>query len=224
MNQIISNENDYAARINEEHSRAFEKAQDALNHARMAGELLIEAKGLLKHGEWGNWLAENVSFSESTAQNYMRLAKNWDRLVKSPTVGDLGLRKALSLLSDVPKIGDYVEAWVPPLSPDLDYMTCPWGDSRTLVISPSRKHENFYEFACFDPLKSPEIMFTTVTAEGVEMFLNHHLKTIKEDGSLLTWKVLPGESFSSTEENETTRCTVPEAKQFNDSFWRLQET
>jgi hypothetical protein len=220
MSQIISIDSDYAARINEEHSRAYGKARDALTHARMAGELLIEAKSLLKHGEWGNWLTENVSFSESTAQNYMRLAKNWDRLVKSPTVGDLGLRKALSLLSDFPKVGDFVEAWVPPLSSDRDYMTCPWGDSRTLVISPSRKHENFYEFAYFDTLKSSEVMFTTVTAAGVEMFLNHYLKTIKEDGSLLTWKVLPGESFSSNEENETACCTVPEVRQFNDAFWR----
>ena len=72
MSQIISIDSDYAARINEEHSRAYGKARDALTHARMAGELLIEAKSLLKHGEWGNWLTENVSFSESTAQNYMR--------------------------------------------------------------------------------------------------------------------------------------------------------
>jgi hypothetical protein len=39
----------------------------------MAGELLIEAKSLLKHGEWGNWLTENASFTERTAQSYMRL-------------------------------------------------------------------------------------------------------------------------------------------------------
>ncbi len=188
MTLEITETSEITTRINEEHSRAFSKARDALSHARNAGELLIEAKSLLKHGEWGNWLAENVAFTERTAQSYMRLARNWESLSKNETISDLGLVKTLSLLSDVPKIGDYVEAWVPPLSPDRDYMTCPWGDSRTLVISPSRKHENFYEFAYFDPLKSSEIMFTTVTTEGVEMFLNHYLKTIKEDGSLLTWK------------------------------------
>ena len=71
--EIARNPEEIATRINEEHSRAYVKARDALSHARAAGELLIEAKSLLKHGEWGNWLAENVSFSESTAQNYMRL-------------------------------------------------------------------------------------------------------------------------------------------------------
>ena len=73
MTLEITETSEIATRINEEHSRAFSKAQGALSHARNAGELLIEAKSLLKHGEWGNWLAENVSFSESTAQNYMRL-------------------------------------------------------------------------------------------------------------------------------------------------------
>lgn len=36
------------------------------------GKRLEEAKSLLHHGEWGNWLAENVDYSESTANNIMR--------------------------------------------------------------------------------------------------------------------------------------------------------
>ena len=112
--EIVRNPEEIASKINEEHTRAFEKAQDALSHARAAGELLIEAKGLLKHGEWGNWLAENVAFTERTAQSYMRLARNWESLSKNETISDLGLVKTLSLLSDVPKVGDYEEAWVPP--------------------------------------------------------------------------------------------------------------
>jgi hypothetical protein len=42
--EIARNPQEIATRINEEHTRAFGKAQDALSHARAAGELLIEAK------------------------------------------------------------------------------------------------------------------------------------------------------------------------------------
>lgn len=39
------------------------------------GKRLIEAKQGLSHGEWGIWLAGEVEFSERTAQNFMRIAK-----------------------------------------------------------------------------------------------------------------------------------------------------
>ena len=41
------------------------------------GRLLLEAKGLVPHGEWGKWLAENVDYSESTANNLMRCFKEF---------------------------------------------------------------------------------------------------------------------------------------------------
>lgn len=37
------------------------------------GKRLLEAKALLPHGEWGVWLAENVDYSESKAENLMRI-------------------------------------------------------------------------------------------------------------------------------------------------------
>ena len=48
--EIARNPEEIASRINEEHARALGKAQDAMSHARAAGEPLIEAKSLLKHG------------------------------------------------------------------------------------------------------------------------------------------------------------------------------
>jgi hypothetical protein len=56
--EIARNPQEIASRINEEHARAFGKAQDALSHARAAGELLIEAKSLLKHVD--TWLAKSL--------------------------------------------------------------------------------------------------------------------------------------------------------------------
>lgn len=60
------------------------------------GKRLNEAKEQLQHGEWLGWLEEKVDFSESTAQRFMRLAKEYQN--PSP-VTDLGASKALVLLA-----------------------------------------------------------------------------------------------------------------------------
>lgn len=60
------------------------------------GKRLNEAKAQLPHGEWLGWLQEKVDFSESTAQRFMRLAKEYEN--PSP-VTDLGASKALVLLA-----------------------------------------------------------------------------------------------------------------------------
>lgn len=60
------------------------------------GKRLIEAKAQLKHGEWLEWLREEVAFSEASAQRYMRLAREYG---ESRTVTDLGAGKALELLA-----------------------------------------------------------------------------------------------------------------------------
>lgn len=60
------------------------------------GNRLNEAKALLNHGEWLPWLADKVGYSESTAQNFMRLARKY---TNPQLVGDLGMRKALALLA-----------------------------------------------------------------------------------------------------------------------------
>ena len=37
------------------------------------GKRLTEAKAMVKHGEWGNWLKERVNYSQRTANNMMKL-------------------------------------------------------------------------------------------------------------------------------------------------------
>lgn len=71
----------------------------AVNIVRM-GQLLIEAKAMLPHGQWGSWLKEKVEFSERSAQNFMRVAREY--AANPQLVADLGsIRKAVALL-DVP--------------------------------------------------------------------------------------------------------------------------
>ena len=79
----------------------------ALSYAIEIGRRLDEAKDLLPHGEWSEWLKNEVNFSQSTANNYMMLFKEYGDVqisifgaeLKSQTLGNLSYSKALKLLS-----------------------------------------------------------------------------------------------------------------------------
>ena len=85
------------ARIRHEHEQVATSMMSVINHAIAAGELLLEAKRQVKHGEWLPWLAENCDIAERTAQVYMRLART--PLEKRNAVADLPLRDALTSLA-----------------------------------------------------------------------------------------------------------------------------
>jgi hypothetical protein len=53
------------------------KAGDAagMAHYHKAGEMLLEAKVGVKHGEWTDWLREHFHLSQTSASVYMKLAK-----------------------------------------------------------------------------------------------------------------------------------------------------
>lgn len=71
------------------------------------GRLLMEAKSMVPHGEWGKYLQERVNFSPSTANNYMNLYKEYgdnqaslfDNFANSQTFQNLTSTKALALLA-----------------------------------------------------------------------------------------------------------------------------
>lgn len=70
------------------------------------GRRLEEAKRVLPHGQWGDWLKKK-EFSQSTAHNFMRLFREYGAdqqslfggVVKSKTFANLTFSKALSLLA-----------------------------------------------------------------------------------------------------------------------------
>ena len=60
-----------------------------LDKAIRLGELLTDQKAALEHGQFGQWVGENLPFSLRTAQRYMGIHRNRDSL-KSDTVSHLG--------------------------------------------------------------------------------------------------------------------------------------
>ena len=123
-----------AERINAGHEAYLATARKALEHALDAGATLHEVKTGLPHGEWLPWLKTNCpGISERSAQRYIRLAKNKDRLKeKSATVADLTLREADWILSD--------RDLVPP---DGCAMTANWEDN-VFFIFPAAEHPGFF--------------------------------------------------------------------------------
>lgn len=78
-----------------------------LNYAIEIGRRLEEAKAMLPHGEWGAWLKRELDYSQSTAQNFMRVFREYGdtqqslfgSTPKSQTFGNLTYSKALRLLA-----------------------------------------------------------------------------------------------------------------------------
>jgi Protein of unknown function (DUF3102) len=96
---------DLRERLKTEHAAAAAALTNSLNHAMAAGDILIEAKLQLRHGQWLPWL-ENCGIAERTAQRYIRLARNRAAIEsKSDNVSDLSVSSALSFLATprVPK-------------------------------------------------------------------------------------------------------------------------
>lgn len=73
----------------------FYKGQFASNTIEI-GKRLIEAKALVKHGEWGKWLEEKVNFSHTSAKRFMQVSTEFKDYA---TLRTLGTGKIFALLS-----------------------------------------------------------------------------------------------------------------------------
>ena len=101
-----------STQINKEHELVLTHAVKALEHARKAGELLIQAKADCKHGEWGEWLDSNFHGSSRQAQRYMKVHQRWPEIEAKATRGsDFSLREGLKLLEAKKEPGDDLWVW-----------------------------------------------------------------------------------------------------------------
>lgn len=60
------------------------------------GKRLTQAKTMLPHGEFGNWLEENFKLSQRTANNFMAVA---ERFGNSPTSANLNQSQMVEMLA-----------------------------------------------------------------------------------------------------------------------------
>jgi hypothetical protein len=71
-----------------------------LQHALAVGDLLLKAKAIVGHGNWGEWLRDHCEMSDRSAQAYMRLARNRGAIeAKSAGTADLSIEAALAALA-----------------------------------------------------------------------------------------------------------------------------
>jgi hypothetical protein len=112
-----------AAGIQAEHQATAASLRRGLEHAVAAGELLVEAKALLRHGEWLAWLQDHCALSDRTARLYMRLARNRSEIEQQiGNVADLSVRGAVALIA-APKqsqLADFVPRVVDAALDDLE--------------------------------------------------------------------------------------------------------
>lgn len=77
-----------------------------LNNSIEIGHRLVEAKSMVSHGEWGSWLKSYVDYSQSTANNLMKIFEEYgaNQLslfgseAKSQALGNLSYTQAIVLL------------------------------------------------------------------------------------------------------------------------------
>lgn len=82
-------------------------ARQLLSNLIEIGRLLVEAKSMVPHGEWGKYLEERVDYSQSTANNLMKLYTEYGgdqesffgSFEKSQAFGKLSYTQALALLA-----------------------------------------------------------------------------------------------------------------------------
>lgn len=93
-----------AERINMRVRAAEDRAKKAVEYAVEAGQLLNEAKTLVPHGEWKQWLAAHCTVAPRTARAYMMLAKRVPTLpdAERQRVADLPMREAIKAITTDP--------------------------------------------------------------------------------------------------------------------------
>ena len=82
-------------------------ARQLLSNLIEIGRLLVEAKSIVPHGEWGKYLEERVDYSQSTANNFMKLYQEYGdkqeslfgSFANSQSFGKLTYTQALALVA-----------------------------------------------------------------------------------------------------------------------------
>lgn len=123
-----------ATEINRLHQQAHASAESAVESAKAAGMLLLEAKVSMKHGEFRPWVEANLSVSLRQAQRYMAAA-----LGKSSSARDVFPKSdMMSLLPPAPprtSLGIWNgDRWMP----EAGYLYCLSADNGNYWVVPAQ--------------------------------------------------------------------------------------
>ncbi len=97
-----------AKAINADHESGEASQAKSLEHYRAAGEKLLMAKATVDHGNWDRWCKINIRFSKRTAEQYMKVAKNWQKVmanaeeIRSKSAATALLEEELAIQSEKP--------------------------------------------------------------------------------------------------------------------------
>ena len=80
----------------------------AISYIIELGKRLKEAKAILQHGEWGEWLKNKVEFSQKTATDYMRIYEEYGMEQETLLPGGTNLQ-AISNLSYTKERAEFIE-------------------------------------------------------------------------------------------------------------------
>jgi len=75
-----SNERSCAEEINNLHDEIRQQVESIIPKIMRIGELLVEQKQKMQHGQFTQWATDNLPFSMRTAQNYMKVFLNKEQL------------------------------------------------------------------------------------------------------------------------------------------------
>lgn len=74
-----------------------------LSNSIEIGRRLIEAKAVVDHGQWGEWLEKSVDYSQRTATNLMRICEEYGQNSNSQAFANLNYSQAVALLGIAPE-------------------------------------------------------------------------------------------------------------------------
>lgn len=106
-NGVVKQQRDIAVVTTEIKDICAQAQRMMLIYAVEIGRRLVEAKEILPHGEWGEWLKNEVQFSQSTANKHMQIFKKFGSTqvslfgaeLNSETFTNLSYSQALKLLA-----------------------------------------------------------------------------------------------------------------------------
>lgn len=104
---VVATERDLTIVTTEIKTLHQQAQQMVLSYVIEIGRRLVEAKALVEHGDWGRYIKEELDYSQSTANNFMRIFEEYGTAqqsllgaeANSQALGNLTYTKALALLA-----------------------------------------------------------------------------------------------------------------------------